>query len=258
MDRARIAVQWLGPGFALLGIALLIMLWVSPATNPNMIVYGVKHAIASYERVLPLIAIGLAIAQMKWRYACLSLALLLASAAVGWSVKDQLIFDLITGSDSVRYLSYIRFTGPLSCILAALLLGVPGRFRQFVLPLVATVIGGMFGFGLALEDPTLGDWHYIAGVTAALSWVILLPPLALRQLRGAWLRIGGRIFASWLLAIGMLLGASKLLPAPQVAEPLSAAPPSSAAVPGLEPDSTAVGHASVPKKPSWIDETQPP
>jgi hypothetical protein len=43
-DKARSAVHWLGPGVALLGIVLLLMLWVSPAANPDMIVYGVKHA----------------------------------------------------------------------------------------------------------------------------------------------------------------------------------------------------------------------
>ena len=257
-DTARSAVQWLGPAVALLGLVLLIVLWISPAANPGMIVYGVKHAISSYERVLPLIAIGLAIAQMKWRYACLGLALLLVSAGVGWSLKDQLISALLTGSGSVKYLSYIRFIGPLSCVLAGLLLGLPHRLRSFLLPLVATIIGGMLGFGLALEDPTVGDWHYIAGVTGTLAWVILIPPLALRRMQRAWLRVGGRIFASWLLAIGVLLGASKLLPAPQVAEPVPAAPPSSGALPGSEPGNTAVGHASIPKSPSWIDPTQPP
>jgi hypothetical protein len=116
----------------------------------------------------------------------------------------------------------------------------------------------MLGFGLALEDPTVGDWQYMAGVTAILAWVILMPPLALRQMRPAWLRVGGRVFASWLLAIGVLLGASKLLPTPQTAEPIPAAPSSSGALPGSEPDSTAVGHAIVPKTPSWIDHNQPP
>ena len=257
-DKARSAVQWPGPGLALLGIILLIVLWVAPAANSDMIVYGVKHAITSYERVLPLIAIGLAITQMKWWYACLGLALLLISAAVGWSVKDQLISDLLTGSDSVKYLSYIRFIGPLSCVLAALLLGLPDRLRPLVMPLVTIAIGAVLGFGLALEDPTIGDWHYITGVTGTLAWVILLPPLVLRQLQGTWLRVGGRVFASWLLAIGVLLGASKLLPTPQLAEPIPAAPPSSGALPGSEPDSTAVGHAIVPKTPSWIDHNQPP
>jgi hypothetical protein len=59
-----------------------------------------------------------------------------------------------------------------------------------------------------------GDWHYMAGVTVTLGWVILLPPLTLRWVRGAWLRVGGRIFASWLLAIGVLLGASKVAGTP--------------------------------------------
>jgi hypothetical protein len=176
-DQVRRAARWFGPALVLAGMLVLIGVWVERANNPGMIAYGVMHTITSYERVLPLLAIGLAFAQMPWRYASSGLFLLILSAAVGWTTKDLILSALLTRPEAVKYLAYLRFIGPISCVLAGLLLGAPGVSRLFLMPVISILFGAMLGFGLALEDPTLGQWLYIAGIAATLLWLVLVPSL---------------------------------------------------------------------------------
>ena len=254
---ARNAARWFGPAFTLAGLIALAVLWLERANSPGLLAYGVLHTITSYERVLPLLAIGIAFAQMRWRYAAAGVFLLVLGAAVGWSTKDQILTPLLTRPEGVKYLAYLRLLGPISCILGGLLLAAPAVIRPFIMPPISLLFGTVLGFGLALEDPSLGQWLYIFGIGATLLWVMLIPPLALQQVPRPWLRIGGRIMASWLFAIGMLLGALKLLPAPQTATP-APPPPPSGATPSSETDSGAVTHSVLPTPPSWIDQTRQP
>jgi hypothetical protein len=256
-DHARSAARWLGPAFALGGVVAFAVLWLERANYPGIIAYGVLHTITSYERVLPLLAIGIAFAQNRWRYASAGILLLIVGAVVGWSSKDQILTPLLTRPDAVKYLGYLRLLGPVSCILAGLVLAAPETVCRFLIPPISLLFGAMLGFSLALEDPSLGQRLYILGIGATLLWVILVPSFALQQVPRAWLRTGGRIMASWLFAIGIMLGALKLVPAPRVATPVPPAP-ASAPEPSSGTDSTAVTHSVLPTPPSWIDQTRQP
>jgi hypothetical protein len=156
-DHARSAARWLGPAFALGGVVSFAVLWLERANYPGIIAYGVLHTITSYERVLPLLAIGIAFAQNRWRYASAGILLLIVGAVVGWSSKDQILTPLLIRPDAVKYLGYLRLLGPVSCILAGLVLAAPETVCRFLIPPISLLFGAMLGFSLALEDPSLGQ-----------------------------------------------------------------------------------------------------
>jgi hypothetical protein len=79
------------------------------------------------------------------------------------------------------------------------------------MPAATMLCGAALGFLAALHDPTVGDSQFVGGAAAAGLWLIAIPPALLRRFDGPWLKIGSRILASWLVAIGLLLGGSKLV-----------------------------------------------
>jgi len=52
-----------------------------------------------------------------------------------------------------------------------------------------------------------------------------VPVVVLPRFDRGWLRIGGRILASWLIAIGLLLGGSKYFVQERAAQPVAGLPP---------------------------------
>src|SRR6202011_344401 len=51
-------------------------------------------------------------------------------------------------------------------------------------------------------------------------WIAITPALFFRSLRGSWTRIFARIFGSWLIAVGILLGGVRLIAAKPAAQAL--------------------------------------
>jgi hypothetical protein len=219
---------WHFPVSALAGAALLLSAGVQAGGDRGLIAYGVLNTIVAFDKALPLIGLGVAIAQLSIRQAVVGMCLFAAGAVIGWLGKDWLIWTVLTGADSAKYLVYITFIGPFCCVLAALALALPLRVRAYLMPVPAVVGGMTMGFATALEDPSLGDWQYAFGTAAVMLWLIGGPSLALRWLNPRWLRIGGRIFASWLVAIGVMLGASKSLNMHRADTVPPPSPPSSA------------------------------
>jgi hypothetical protein len=77
---------------------------------------------------------------------------------------------------------------------------------------VAIIIGAMLAIGIKLVDPSFHDPNFIRGAIAASLWLVAVPGLTGRLLDRPWFRIATRIFGSWLIAIGLILGASILIP----------------------------------------------
>jgi hypothetical protein len=71
---------------------------------------------------------------------------------------------------------------------------------------LAGLCSGMI-LGLGIGPGSLGPTgvEYAAGVLLAGAGLLVLPPLLLQSFEGGWRAIAGRIFGSWLLAIGFML-----------------------------------------------------
>ncbi|HTO84062.1 MAG TPA: hypothetical protein VMQ73_17615, partial [Methylomirabilota bacterium] len=119
----------------------------------------------------------------------------------------------------------LGFIGPLACVAAGLVLAPGPLLRVVLAPLAAAFCGAALGFLIAFHDPSLGDPRFAIGAAAAGLCVMAAPVVVLPWFGRGWLRIGGRILASWLIAIGLLLGGSKYVAQQRAAQPLATAPP---------------------------------
>jgi hypothetical protein len=79
---------------------------------------------------------------------------------------------------------------------------------MWIAPAVALLAGGAVGFTAALNDPTFGEGRFLTGAAAASLWLLLAPLAVAPRVPEAALRIASRILASWLVAIGLMLGAA--------------------------------------------------
>jgi hypothetical protein len=80
------------------------------------------------------------------------------------------------------------------------------------MPALALLAGIAFGLGVSLNDPTLAGSGFAAGAMLCGLWLIAAPRLVIGSGEPRWLEIASRIFASWLIAIGLMLGALQVLP----------------------------------------------
>jgi hypothetical protein len=103
------------------------------------------------------------------------------------------------------------YLGPLCCVVAGLTLASAGGLRLCLMPASTALTGAALGFLAALHDPAIGNPRFACGAAAVGLWLLATPPAILRWFGTTWLKIGGRIVASWLVAIGLLLGGSKFV-----------------------------------------------
>jgi hypothetical protein len=210
---------WLVPaGVVLAGIALLVIM-LRPVDERGLIEAGAAYAIVTYDLVLPLAGLGVALATVGRWPAILFAVILVAGIPAGILGEHRLLSATGLPQNMARYFIYL---GPLCCAVASLALASPRALRLCIMPAAALLCGAALGFLTALHDPTVGDPRFAGGAAATGLWLIAAPPAILRRFDTSWLRIGGRILASWLVAIGLLLGGSKFVVqqrAEQVATP---------------------------------------
>jgi hypothetical protein len=84
-------------------------------------------------------------------------------------------------------------------------------------PAAALVIGAMLAIAIKLVDPSFHDPNFLRGAIAASVWLVATIALTCRLCDRPWFRIAIRIVGSWLIAIGLMLGAAILLPRPSIA-----------------------------------------
>jgi hypothetical protein len=114
--------------------------------------------------------------------------------------------------------------------------------------IAAPLLGIAVGFAIAFGSPT-DRWQFPAGAGTAALWLTVAPRGVLAPFQAPWLKIASRIFASWLLAIALLLGSSALLGQPSQVVSLPTAPP--APMPAQE--SVPLQPVSPrPTEPSWL------
>jgi hypothetical protein len=74
------------------------------------------------------------------------------------------------------------------------------------------VSGVALGLVLNFDDPMLAEWMFAGGTILSGVWLVAASLLIWQRFEQAWFRIAERIFGSWLVAIGAMLGALTFVP----------------------------------------------
>ena len=199
------ATKWLGPAAVSIAAALLLAALWQPAAERGLIASGAAYPIMAYDQILPLLGLGISLARLSPWWKLLVTGIFAGGFALGLLGEARLLSPMAAVPD-LHFL--FVFIGPLCCIAIGLALVSPAGLRAATVPAAAALSGAALGFLAALHDPTPGDGWFSGGAAAAGLWLIAAPAVLLRHVDGAWLTIGGRIFASWLIAMGLLLGGS--------------------------------------------------
>ena len=221
-----------------------------------MLERGVLAVLLSYERVLPLLGFACALAPLPGRKMVLATALAVLGLWLGFVGREWLIALAVSGPTTWVRLS---LPGPIACLAAGLVLAAPERAQFWLLPAAAVVIGAMLAVALKLVDPSFHDPNFLRGALAAAVWLVAAIALIGRRQAPSWLAIAVRIFGSWLIAIGLMLGAAIMIPrsapAPPLAEP---ARPGDPVVPGARTRPGNDAPSPVPAAPPGFDPPRQP
>jgi hypothetical protein len=201
--------QWMGPGLAVLGLAIVATVLLRPLALHAMLERGVLAVVSSYERALPLLGLALALARVRSWQAVLGALLAVIGVSLGFLARDWLIAAVVSGPATA---SRLALPGPIACLVAGLSLAVPDRLRPWVLAPAAIVIGAMLALAIKLVDPSFHDPNFVRGALAAGAWLVAALSLSGRLCAWPWCAIASRILGSWLVAIGLMLGAAILAP----------------------------------------------
>jgi hypothetical protein len=189
------------------GAAVLAAL-LRPAGERALVERGVVYTITTVELVLPLVGLGVALVQ-RGRWELLIMAVLFLGGIPLGRLSEHWL--LVEGAVPPEIGRYFVLLGPLCCVVVAVALATPGRARAWVAPVAAVLSGTALGFLVALHDPSVGDPRFVSAAAATGLWLMWLAPAILRRFNKSWLKIGSRIFASWLAAIGLMLGGTKFV-----------------------------------------------
>jgi len=206
---AGVAVALLGAG------ALAVAIGRGPAGRSG-IEDGLVSAVLAYERVLALLGMGLGAARQtglpRWS-SVVAVAVGIAAGIVGEA-------DVANSTFVANHLFLIALPGPAASIVAGLGLAAPLQAQKWILPCMAAVIGGLIGLAIGFAAPAGEMLGFSTGATLGCLWIAATPALLLPPLRITWTRILVQILGSWLIAIGVMLGAARLIPATRPPEPL--------------------------------------
>lgn len=215
---------------------------------------GAAYLLTSYGQILPLIGLGLGLVFLTRTQTALALVLFVIGIPAGLLGEYWLISHWLLGSSTTKLLTIIAFVAPICCVLPGVALLLRGVIGAWIATIAAPLLGVAVGFAIAFGSPT-DRWQFPASAGTAALWLTVAPRGLLAPFQAPWLKIGSRIFASWLLAIALLLGSSALLGQPsQVVTPPTAAPTPMPAQEGLPLQPTSPGTT----KPSWLGKPAQP
>jgi hypothetical protein len=178
-----------------------------------MLEQGALSVLLSYPRLLPLIGLGCALGFASRWEAAVAAALGIVGLWLGFAFRDALINAALSGPAATARLG---LPSPISCLFVGLALASPQRLRSWLLPPAAMVAGAMLAVAVKLSDPSFHDPDYVRGAIGAAAWSVAAVGLTINAGRRPWLGIATRILGSWLIAIGLMLGASLLVSRPSV------------------------------------------
>jgi hypothetical protein len=196
--------EWLLAAGVLIGGILLAVAVVLPGPVRGWGGGGAAFVLSTYAQAFSILAIGSALAQLPRGSVGAGVALFVVGFFIGVWIKDPILTALVERPGAFER---THLVAPGNCLLAALALAVAGWAQPFVVAAAAAFAGIAIGFVAALNDPTVGTSLFVAGAAAASVWLLVAPLAAIPRLKAAHVRIGSRILASWLAAIGLMLGA---------------------------------------------------
>jgi hypothetical protein len=217
---ARAAARWSGP--ALAGLGILAIAAVALVGNANRLARWMLTETLAPARVLPLVGLGAVFALIGLRALAAALALFALGIVAGIAGQDRLLamLDLVP-----RAATHLFFTGPISYLAAGAALVAGARWRDWLTPLAALIVGAMLALTIKLTDPSLHEPAYTWTPVLIAFWIVAAVTLTLRAFRRGWFSIFGRILGSWLLAIGLLYGGASLVPPKRQPPPPAVQPP---------------------------------
>ncbi|GEO85192.1 MULTISPECIES: hypothetical protein [Alphaproteobacteria] len=155
------------------------------------------------ERLLPLVGLGLLLGQMRGGGMAVAMALFVVGAGLGIAFREVffVLAARLPGAGAHMFL-----TGPIACVLIGVPLVLPRAIRPwFAFPLLAPA-AAVLAIATLLGDPTLHARSYLPSALAVEAWLIVSIAFLVSGFYRPWLAIAVRIFASWLIAIGLLYG----------------------------------------------------
>ncbi len=155
-----------------------------------MLERGALSVILSYQRVLPLLGLGCALATVRSREAALGAILAVVGLWLGFAFRDSLINAVVSGSATTGRLG---LPGPISCLFVGHVLAAPPWLRTWLLPPTAILVGAMLAIGIKLVDPSFHDPNFLRGGVAAGVWLVGAVGLTVHLCYRPWLGIGMRI-----------------------------------------------------------------
>jgi hypothetical protein len=229
----RASWRWAGPALAALGL-IAIATATGMADRSPLARWVVSETLAPVK-VLPLIALAAGFAVLEGRSRAAAMVLFVLGIGGGLFAEDVLLrlLDKIPGA-----LSHLFLTAPISYLAVGAALVVSARWRMFVVPPAAAVLGVMAGLSIRLADPSLHEPVYTWMPVLITLWIVVAVTLCLSAFWHSSFLVFGRIFGSWMLAIGLLSGGASLIPKrapslPAVARPPAPEPGNESAIPAL-------------------------
>jgi hypothetical protein len=207
--------------------------------------------------VLPLLGLGCILALVHPRLATFGALL----AALGFWLGLHFLGTLITSiAARPAMANWVGLPGPIACVAVGLALAASGWLRYWLVPPAAMVIGAMLAIGIELADPDTDDPHFLLGASAASLWLIVAIAIIGRLCDRRWFRIATRILGSWLIAIGLMLGAAILLPRSKIgdAAPLPPTRLEGPVAPDGDPGSPQIERSRSPFAPPGLDPLRQP
>ena len=203
------ALTWCGPALAALGLIAVAALTFLPALRESPLTRWILTETLAPARVLPLIGLGAAFGLIGVRAFVAALVLFAIGIAGGLFAEDKLLWML----DMVpRAATNLFLTGPLSYLAAGAALLSSAHLRPYVTPAAAAIFGAMLGLTIKLTDPSLHEPAFTWTPVLAGLWIVAAISLTVRAFRQHWFNVFGRVFGSWLMAIGLLYGGAALVP----------------------------------------------
>lgn len=248
---------WAGPILLAGGVAILVACNLHFAADRSLWEDGALYVARTYERSLPILGFGCVLGQVRPRWSALAVVLFVGGLGLGLVGETWLISA--TWDYQALWPLLDPAIGPLSCLVAGLSLAAADRFRVWILLQAAPILGATLGVAIKLNDPGFDDVSYAAAAGATALWLAVAVALTWRLFARPWFRIAGRVFASWLVAIGVILGGAMLAPRRDVAvAPPPPAPGATAAPRGMEPPFPGLDEPRLPGAPPGIDLSRQP
>jgi urease accessory protein len=159
---------------------------------------GLLHVLLTLEHVLPLLVLGI-LAGFQGKAAARKILLIALLAALAGGVAGT----WLQGAPAAEVLNILNLA---SFVVLGLLVAY-GRELPFALP---AVLSAVFAFAqgsqnLAGLPAVVSRLHFLPGVLAAIAGVLLIAAALALSLPKNWMRLGLRIFGSWVAALGLLM-----------------------------------------------------